>query len=229
MSNTFFGDGNNTAQLFSEFLSTQTLGSVAAVPVLSLVQAQSAANQEYLKYVKDVLLDEKNQLRTFDVELPVKGADSTTSARAVKIPLLAILTHPTIAIQDAKIEYTVNVVDKRVQSTDLSKGPKPSTPTINSAPPPDPTTNPNDPNNTQQPIPGDASQVGQGDSQAQNQPQPNPSDLATNPMLSMRATISCSSERKRSTDTSASMMFVTNVARVPPSEGMNRLIDALLG
>jgi hypothetical protein len=218
MSNTFLSDGDKPSQLFSEFLGSQTLGTVAAVPVLSLVYAQSAANQEYLKYVKDVLLDENNQLRTFDVQIPQKNAESGQVVKPVSIPLLAILTHPAIAIQDAKVEYTVNVVDKRTQGVSRSKGGRP---------------NQIDPTQSQG-TDGQATNSSNQDSSSSEGTSTNTTNqvdtgVTNNPLFRMGASISCSSERKRSTDTSASLAFVTNITRVPPSEGMNRLIDALLG
>jgi hypothetical protein len=196
MSNNFFND-EKTSLIFSDLINTKTLGSVASVPVVSLVHAQNAANQAYLNYLRDIFIDKQGQLNSVELQLPNKNGGEEKSS--VRLPLIAILTHPAIAIQDAKVEYTVNVIDKKSAGTSQSKGKAPAASTSTST--------------EVAPETEGATSTASG---------------STGDVLNWSASLSCSSERKRSTDTTASLTFVTNIARMPPSEGMSRLIDAIL-
>ena len=100
------------------FVRLGTLKEVVTIPVAAMIEAQKSANADYLDYINKVMLDENGMARTITFSYAVAAStEDGSKAKHLTVPLLAVLTHPTIGVSETKVDFTIQVNENISSST----------------------------------------------------------------------------------------------------------------
>ena len=165
-------------RLFRGFVNQASLGSIVSTPITSLIDAQVKANDRYLEYINKVMLDEQGQARHITFHYGSANGVENNVSKTVTVPIMAVLTHPCIGVEEAEVTYNVEVSDIQEDNTNVE------------------------------------TKIGAG--------------VSVPMSASLSGSLTSTEERKRKTDTKATMQFRTKVSRIPVSEAMSKVIDALM-
>lgn len=103
-------------------MSSLPMDHMIAGPLLACIQAEIRAGKMYADWVQDVGMDENKKAIMIDFEysedvLDAQGNVTSTNLRKFKIPLLAILQHPSIGVEKATIDFEMTVETSEASSS----------------------------------------------------------------------------------------------------------------
>lgn len=106
-------------------MSSLPMDHMIAGPLLACIQAEIRAGKMYADWIQSVGMDENKKAIMVDFEytedvLDTQGIVTATNTRKFKIPLIAILQHPSIGVERATIDFemTVETSEATSSSTD---------------------------------------------------------------------------------------------------------------
>jgi hypothetical protein len=174
--------------MFNGFVNPQKIGMIASIPTRALFEAQTQANMDYVKYLREVMFDKDGNL--IMVEFKYQEVVGTEVIfRRILVPLIAIITHPCIGVEEATVDYNIRVHDEQSETSSVG---------------------------TQSEVSGGGSVGGSF------------WGVSFSAHWGFKFSVTTKDERKRSTDTTADFKMHIRITRLPPSEGMGKVLDALL-
>jgi hypothetical protein len=95
-------------------MSSLPMDHMIAGPLLACIQAEIRSGKMYADWVQSVGMDENKKAIMIDFEysedvLDGQGNIASTNVRKFKIPLLAILQHPSIGVERATVDFEMTV------------------------------------------------------------------------------------------------------------------------
>ncbi|MBC3421410.1 DUF2589 domain-containing protein [Pseudomonas sp. RW3S2] len=101
------------SSLIGSVINSLPMDRMIAGPLQAMVQAQVTASKSYADFLMNVCIqDGKAVAIQFDYDETVVGEDGEYKgvvAKSMKVPLLAAITHPNIAIDEGKIEFEMTI------------------------------------------------------------------------------------------------------------------------
>ena len=99
--------------LIGSVINSLPMDRMIAGPLQAMVQAQVTASKSYADFLMNVCIqDGKSVAIQFDYDETIVGEDGEYKgivAKSMKVPLLAAITHPNIAIDEGKIEFEMTI------------------------------------------------------------------------------------------------------------------------
>lgn len=99
--------------LIGSVINSLPMDRMIAGPLQAMVQAQVTASKSYADFLMNVCIqDGKAVAIQFDYDETIVGEDGEYKgivAKSMKVPLLAAITHPNIAIDEGKIEFEMTI------------------------------------------------------------------------------------------------------------------------
>ncbi|MFJ9989977.1 DUF2589 domain-containing protein [Pseudomonas putida] len=99
--------------LIGSVINSLPMSRMIAGPLQAMVQAQVSASKSYADFLMNVCIqDGKAVAIQFDYDETIVGEDGEYKgivAKSMKVPLLAAITHPNIAIDEGKIEFEMTI------------------------------------------------------------------------------------------------------------------------
>ena len=85
-----------------------------AAPLLAVIDAQVKASQAYVNFVESVGLDKDGAVKSValghkEASLDPSGNVAGWAERIIEVPLLAIITHPNVAIDEANVSFDMTI------------------------------------------------------------------------------------------------------------------------
>ncbi|HGM5579972.1 TPA: DUF2589 domain-containing protein [Pseudomonas putida] len=118
------------SSLIGSVINSLPMDRMIAGPLQAMIQAQVTASKSYADFLMNVCIrDGKAVAIQFDYDETIAGEDGEYKgvvAKSMKVPLLAAITHPNIAIDEGKIKFemTINQMaeDRSTQDMEGSMG-----------------------------------------------------------------------------------------------------------
>ncbi|MBJ9973864.1 DUF2589 domain-containing protein [Pseudomonas sp. S75] len=113
------------SNLIGSVINALPMDRMIAAPLQAMIQAQVTASKSYADFLMNVCIQEGKAVAIqFDYDetlVDEQGAQQGTVKKSLKVPLLAAITHPNIAIEDGRIEFemTINQMAEDRSSKDL--------------------------------------------------------------------------------------------------------------
>ncbi|MHC6225937.1 DUF2589 domain-containing protein [Pseudomonas sp. X10] len=112
--------------LIGSVINSLPMDRMIAGPLQAMIQAQVTASKSYADFLMQVCIQDGQAVAIeFNYDETVvdeQGQHQGTLSKSMKIPLMAAITHPNIAIEEGKVEFemTINQMAESRSSTDAS-------------------------------------------------------------------------------------------------------------
>lgn len=177
----------HVANIMGGTLNALPIDRMVSAPILAAFAAQLQASEAYADWIKTTGLDEAGnaimvEFKYEDQQLDAQGVPTgTVLERKIQVPLLALLTHPTVNIENVDVDFEVTISSSEQTTRETEAGG------------------------------GFKGKVGWGPFS-----------------VSFHGSVSHKAAQTRSSDTRARYAFKVTAQRQDMSEGMHRVLEALL-